>query len=120
MSFAAAVTTCLSKYATFGGRASRAEYWWFYLFYTVAYVVAIVVDSIAGTPFIFTIITIAALIVPAIAAGVRRLHDSDRSGWWYLVALIPLIGGIWLLVLLVQVGTLGPNRYGEGAPAAGA
>lgn len=118
MSFPQAIKTCLSKYATFSGRAGRGEYWWFFLFYVLAYVVAIVIDSAAGTPFIFTAVTILALILPTLAAAVRRLHDTDRSGWWYWVGLIPLVGGIWLLVLLAQEGTSGPNRYGPPAYAA--
>jgi uncharacterized membrane protein YhaH (DUF805 family) len=112
MSFSDAIKTCLSKYAVFSGRASRAEYWWFFLFYVAAYVVAIVIDSVLGTPFVITAIAVLALILPALSAGIRRLHDTDRSGWWYLIGIIPFVGGIWLLVLLVQEGTAGPNRYG--------
>jgi uncharacterized membrane protein YhaH (DUF805 family) len=118
MSFSQSITTCLSKYAVFSGRASRAEYWWFFLFYTLAYLVAIVIDSTLGTPFVFTALALLVLIVPAIAAGIRRLHDTGRSGWWYLVTLIPFVGGIWLLVLLAQPGTPGPNQY-DAAAAAG-
>lgn len=116
MSFPQAIRTCLSKYATFEGRAGRPEYWWFALFYLLAYVVAIVIDSALGTPFIFTAIAILALVIPALSVGVRRLHDTDHSGWWYFIGLVPLIGGIWLLVLQLQPGTDGPNRYGALGP----
>src|SRR5947209_19588591 len=114
MSFPQAIKSGLSKYATFAGRAGRAEYWWFALFYLLVYVVAIVIDSILATPIIFTAIAVLVLVLPGLAVGVRRLHDTDRSGWWYWISLVPLIGGIWLLVLLVQEGPSGPNRYGSG------
>ena len=112
MSFGDAIKTCFHKYATFDGRASRAEYWWFALFYTIVYVVALVIDLAAGTTFVFILIVSLGLLLPTVAAGVRRLHDVGKSGWWYLIALIPFIGGIWLLVLCVQAGTPGQNQYG--------
>jgi uncharacterized membrane protein YhaH (DUF805 family) len=102
MSPARAVATCLGKYATFRGRASRPEFWWFWLFVFLSNVAAVVVDSALGTPFVVTAIVVLALVVPGLAAAVRRLHDTGRSGWWYLVAFIPFIGGIWLVVMLAQ------------------
>jgi uncharacterized membrane protein YhaH (DUF805 family) len=108
----------LQKYADFSGRAPRAEYWWFYLFSTVAVIITMVIDSIIGSNFggtgygIVTALIGLALILPSIAVGVRRLHDTDRSGWWLLIAFVPLIGVIVLLVFLVTEGTLGDNRYG--------
>jgi len=112
MSFGDAIKTCFNKYATFDGRAGRAEYWWFALFYLIIYAVALVIDIVAGTKFVFILIVSLGMLLPTLAAGVRRLHDIDKSGWWYFISLIPFIGGIWLLVLFVQAGTPGQNSYG--------
>src|SRR5690242_16512153 len=101
MSFGEAVSTCLRKYVTFDGRATRPEYWWFFLFTVIVYIVAAILDAATHT-FVFVILVGLGLLLPAIAAAVRRLHDTGRSGWWYFVALIPFIGGIWLIVLLAQ------------------
>ncbi|MEO6113854.1 MAG: DUF805 domain-containing protein [Sphingomicrobium sp.] len=112
-------TLPLKKYAEFTGRASRSEYWWFYLLIIIVYVVAMIVDSVIGTdqalgPYgIVMAISMLALLIPSIAAGIRRLHDTDRSGWWLLIAFIPLIGVIVLLVFFVSGGTAGANRFGE-------
>jgi uncharacterized membrane protein YhaH (DUF805 family) len=112
-------TRPLKKYADFSGRAPRAEYWWFYLLVLVVYFVAMIIDSMMGSNFggsgygIMTAVAGLALLIPSIAAGARRLHDTDRSGWWLLIAFIPLIGAIVLLVFFVTQGTQGPNRYGE-------
>ena len=112
-------TLPLKKYADFSGRASRSEYWWFYLLIIIAYVVAMIVDSVIGTdqalgPYgIVMAMLMLALLIPSLAAGVRRLHDTERSGWWLLIVLIPLIGVIVLLVFFVSGGTAGANKYGE-------
>jgi len=102
MGFGAAVSACLRKYATFSGTAPRSEYWWFVLFYVAAYVIAAVLDVALNTLFLLQPLVILALLLPLLAAAVRRLHDTGRSGWWYLVGLVPFIGGIWLLVLLTR------------------
>ena len=106
----------LTKYANFSDRAPRAEYWWFYLLFMVVYLIATIVDSfigaVAGPYGILTIVISLGLLIPSLAAGVRRLHDTDRSGWWLLIVLIPLIGAIVLLVFLVSEGTKGENRFG--------
>ena len=108
----------LKKYAVFAGRARRKEYWYFALFYTLIYLVLIVIDIMTGT---FVVewgagalagIFMLGMIVPSISVMVRRLHDTDRSGWWWFLVLIPLLGGIWLLVLLVLDGTPSDNRFG--------
>jgi uncharacterized membrane protein YhaH (DUF805 family) len=120
MSFTAAIRSVLAQYAGFGGRARRAEYWWFALFVALVSIVTSILDSTLGTDFrsnvtssgVFGLIANLALLVPSLAVAVRRLHDTDRSGWWILIALIPLIGAIVLLVFLVQDGRPGPNRFG--------
>ncbi|MEJ3746848.1 DUF805 domain-containing protein [Actinomycetes bacterium KLBMP 9797] len=117
MSFTAAVRSVLSQYVQFGGRARRAEYWWFVLFSVLVGIVTSILDLALGTDFegsggLFNLIANLALLLPSLAVAVRRLHDTDRSGWWILIALIPLIGAIVLLVFFVQDGTPGPNRFG--------
>ena len=107
----------LHKYADFSGRAPRAEYWWFYLMVIIGYFVASILDSLVGTGGmmgsfgVLTMIVMLGLLLPSIAAGVRRLHDTDRSGWWLLIAIIPLIGLV-LIYFLVLEGTKGDNRFG--------
>ncbi|PJJ53275.1 DUF805 domain-containing protein [Hymenobacter chitinivorans] len=109
----------LRKYADFSGRARRKEYWMFVLFQVLAFIAAMVIDTIfatiTGSEFgagYITGLLWLALIVPGIAVSVRRMHDLDKSGWFLLVSFIPLVGGIWLLVLTCTEGTSGPNQYG--------
>ncbi len=111
MTFAESVSTCLNKYADFSGRASRSEFWWFAL----ASLLAMFIGS-AIAPALGALLWLG-LIIPYLAAGIRRLHDTNRSGWFWLLGLIPLIGGIIVLVFLATAGDTGPNNYGE-APAA--
>ncbi len=96
----------LKKYATFNGKATRKEYWMFVLFNMIFSIVAVLLDVVmgfgSGGP-VFTLYSLA-LLVPGLAAAVRRLHDIGKSGWMVLVSLIPLIGGIWLLILLATKG----------------
>jgi uncharacterized membrane protein YhaH (DUF805 family) len=110
LGFADAVRSVLSQYATFSGRARRAEYWWFVLAYVLAMVVAAVVDAAIGTP-VLEIILVLGAIVPTLAVSVRRLHDTDRSGWWLLLGLIPF-GSIVVLVFDCLDSQIGSNRYG--------
>jgi uncharacterized membrane protein YhaH (DUF805 family) len=111
------VLECLKKYAVFSGRAQRAEYWYFSLFYTLILIGLAIVDIATGLfslelgigvlSGIFALI----MTMPILAVSVRRLHDTGRSGWWLLIALIPL-AGIVLLIFTVQDGTPGENKYG--------
>ena len=100
------------NYANFNGRAGVKEYWMFVLFYFIFSIVASVIDSILGTGFVISGLYSLALIVPSLAAAVRRLHDIGKSGIWILVGFIPLIGWIWLIILLIKQGDPGPNMYG--------
>lgn len=104
-------TGVLKNYAGFGGRARRAEYWQFALVNTVAVILLDIVGAVIHFPFL-GILYVLATLVPSLAAGVRRLHDTDRSGWWLLIALVPLVGGIILLVFTCTAGQQGPNKYG--------
>jgi uncharacterized membrane protein YhaH (DUF805 family) len=116
----------LKKYAVFSGRASRKEYWYFLLFNIIISVALAVVDGItgsfsadAGMGLLGGVYTLAVLI-PGLAAAVRRLHDTDRSGWWLLFAFVPFIGGIVLLVFLVQDSQPGANQHGANPKEAAA
>ena len=108
----------LKKYAVFSGRSQRSEYWFFVLFYLIIYIVLAVLDALLGTIQSGTQVGLLsgvfslAMIVPSIAVAARRLHDTDRSGWWQLLVLIPLIGVIVLIVFLAQDTKPGENKYG--------
>ena len=108
----------LKNYATFSGRSNRSEFWYFTLFYLIFVIVAVVLDNVLGFAFdgspygpIYFIFILGTLL-PNLAVTVRRLHDLDKSGWWILIGAIPLIGGLWLLIMLVGKGTEGENKYG--------
>ena len=103
----------LKKYAEFNGRARRQEYWMFLLFNIIFGFAAGIVDSILGTYLAVYSIYSLAMIIPGIAVSVRRLHDIGKSGWMLLIVLIPLIGAIWLLVLMATDSTPGENEYGK-------
>ncbi len=107
MTFVDAVKTCLSKYIDFSGRATRSEYWWFYLAYFLAYIALIglaVATEISAFAILAMLISFG-LLVPTIAAGVRRMHDVDKKGWWILVPFVNLY-------FAVIPGTPSDNRFG--------
>jgi len=108
----------LQKYADFSGRARRKEFWMFFLFYFIFAVVLTIIDNLIGWGFadgtigiLYTLFSLGVLL-PYLAVAVRRLHDIGKSGWWYFIGLIPIIGGIWLIVLLATAGEPGENQYG--------
>lgn len=107
----------LSKYATFSGRARRQEYWLFVLVHViVGFIVGIIqsfVPDLAGPLLVLWIVYALATLIPNIALTFRRLHDTGRSAWWILIALVPFVGAIVLLVFYCLPGTVGPNKYGE-------
>jgi uncharacterized membrane protein YhaH (DUF805 family) len=109
----------LKEYTNFNGRARRKEYWMFTLFNVLFGLAAMTLDNLLGTSnpnlgygIIYGIYALAVLI-PGIAVAVRRLHDVGKSGWMLLIGLIPLIGAIWLLILMVKDSDSGENQYGE-------
>ncbi len=110
----------LRKYAVFSGRARRKEFWMYVLFYIIIVVVLSVVESMIGIPFILSGLYTLALIIPSIAVTVRRLHDTGRSGWWWFIGFVPVIGGIVLLVFMVLDSQPGDNEYGANPKAAAA
>lgn len=113
MSFMEAVKACYSKFATFSGRASRSEYWWFFLFYVIVYIGLTTIAAALGseifglTAFAFVI----ASLIPSLAVGARRLHDIDKSGWWLLLSIIPIVCLV-LIYFFALKGTDGDNQYG--------
>ena len=108
----------LKKYAVFSGRSRRAEFWYFVLFNLIVAIVLSLIDRLIGTFSgasnigILSGIYSLAVLIPTLALWVRRLHDIDRTGWWVLINLIPLIGTIVLLVFALTPGTPGSNQYG--------
>jgi len=108
----------LKKYATFSGRARRSEYWYFVLFNFIFMLVAMGLDNLLGTtvsvlPYGYFYFALAlAVLIPGLAVFVRRMHDIGKSGWWYFIAFIPLVGAIWLLILCCTEGVSGDNEYG--------
>jgi uncharacterized membrane protein YhaH (DUF805 family) len=108
----------LKKYAVFTGRAHRTEYWMFFLFNIIIGIVLGIIEGIFGGPGILGALYGLAVLVPGIAVGVRRLHDTNRTGWWLLIGLIPIIGIIVLIVFFVQDSQPGENQYGPNPKAA--
>ena len=116
--FGEAITEAFRNMFNYQGRASRSAYWWFSLFNVLAWVgVVIIAIGLAaakigavGIVLYFAAVVVSALV--GISLGVRRLHDQDKSGFWYFIVLVPFVGSIWLLVLTLLEGTPGPNRFG--------
>lgn len=122
MGFTESVRTVLiHKCATFSGRACRSEYWWWILFVVINEIIIDVVEIIYKTsPSILSMVvlllaTAVALVsvIPGLAVTVRRLHDLDRSGWWCLIGLLPIVGWYPLIILYCTKGTAGSNRFGD-------
>jgi uncharacterized membrane protein YhaH (DUF805 family) len=117
-----AVRSCLTQYANFQGRASRSEYWFWTFFVallvTAGFVAMGIADVIVGgnsAGIIFGILAVIAglgLFLPSLAVAIRRLHDTNSSGWWYLLVLLPYVGGLIMFVWYCIKGTDGENRFG--------
>ncbi len=122
MNFVDAVKSAFARFADFATRSSRSEFWWFMLFYfLVVLVVSIIGFTIESSVFgqgmemtsgIIDLLIFLVFIVPTISVTARRLHDTGRSGWWQLMALIPLLGALILLFWVVKRGEDGDNRFG--------
>jgi len=120
------MTMPLRRYADFSGRSRRKEFWMFYLGVIIAAVIIAIVENILGIagsvgdvtgP--LTLLFALGIFIPSLAVQVRRWHDQDKSGWFVLVGLIPLIGGLINLVFMMLEGTKGPNRFGPDPKASG-
>ncbi|WP_329039184.1 DUF805 domain-containing protein [Streptomyces sp. NBC_00178] len=101
----------LKNYAGFSGRARRKEYWMFALFHIIVALVLVGLGAVIDSQIPY-LIYIVALIIPTLAVTVRRLHDTGRSGWWFLISFVPLVGGIVLLVFTCLEGVRDVNEYG--------
>lgn len=115
MEFPQAVRTCLKeKYVKFSGRASRSEFWYFYLFSVILGLIANAGTYLSESIGLFLSMVVSiGICLPVIGSTVRRLHDIDKSGWYMLIGLIPILGWIYMIVILCKTGTPGPNRFGE-------
>lgn len=103
---------CLKNYANFNGRARPKEFWFYYLGLVLCNFISMIIDAVLGTEFLFYAITTLALTIPFLAVSARRLHDTNRSGWWYLISLT-IIGIIPLIIWWAQSGDSHNNQYGE-------
>lgn len=104
-----------TKYAAFEGRARRKEYWYFVLFFAIVMAVAMVLDGVLfgnADEGPIQLVVVLGLLAPSLAVAFRRFHDIDRSAWWVLIGLIPIIGAIVVIYWAAQPGTKGPNRFG--------
>jgi uncharacterized membrane protein YhaH (DUF805 family) len=108
MSFAEAISSCFRQYVGFSGRAPRSEFWYFQLFAVLLGIGAAILDPTGAIGGLVSL----ALLLPSLAVSVRRLHDTNRSGWWLLIALIPLVGIIILIVWWASRGEPHANRFG--------
>jgi uncharacterized membrane protein YhaH (DUF805 family) len=118
MSFTESISTVYRKYAVFNGRASRAEFWWFQLFFIVTYFALLTVlvtvsgsEVIAGTLAVITFAFVVGSLIPSLAVTVRRLHDANFSGFLWFVALIPIFGALILIVLTLLPSVNIDNKY---------
>ncbi|MDX6263155.1 MAG: hypothetical protein QOH84_4843 [Kribbellaceae bacterium] len=118
-------TDVIKKYVVFSGRARRKEFWMFTLISVIISIVLSIIDRILGTSYGYNnsngvLQSIYGLLVllPSIAVSIRRLHDTGRSGWWYLINLVPCVGWIVFLVFAIQEGNAGDNEYGPDPKAA--
>ncbi|MGU7769469.1 DUF805 domain-containing protein [Burkholderia sp. MR1-5-21] len=125
MNFPEAIRSVFNQYAKFDGRARRAEYWYFALLTFIVslgcQVIAVVAREASTVALLLSIVALLvslALILPSLAVTVRRLHDIGRSGWFLLIAFIPIVGGIILFIWMCSRGNQGPNRFGADPIAA--
>jgi uncharacterized membrane protein YhaH (DUF805 family) len=111
----------LRRYAEFSGRSRRSEFWIFALVNFLVSLALGLIEAVVGLPPSLSVIYALFVLIPWIAVTVRRLHDTDRSGWWILVWFVPVIGFFVMLLFMILEGTKGPNRFGpdpKAAPAA--
>jgi uncharacterized membrane protein YhaH (DUF805 family) len=125
MNFTEAVTTAFQNYFNFQTRSRRSEYWYFSLFLVLVSIATsladmLLFDTAASESGPLYVISTFAMFIPGLAVSVRRLHDIERSGWYVLLCLIPIVGLIILIYWMCQPGTSGQNRFGEDPVEAGA
>jgi uncharacterized membrane protein YhaH (DUF805 family) len=108
-----AIRSAFTRWCTFSGRAGGTEYWWFVLFGTIVFGLASLLDhAVFGRDALLGAICALVFLMPYFAVAVRRLHDTNRSGWWLLLLVVPLVGNIVTLIWFCTPSTPGPNRFG--------
>ena len=112
--FQGAIRNQISNVLNFQGRASRSAYWWYALALLIVDVVLQIISGVAGSSALTLLVSLILIVVglSGLSVGVRRLHDTNKSGWWILIGLIPIVGAIVLIVFMCTPGTPGPNRFG--------
>jgi uncharacterized membrane protein YhaH (DUF805 family) len=118
VTFVEAIKSGFDHYVNFRGRASRPAYWWWFLFAILVAIAASLIDLAAGSFGVVTAVADLALLLPGLSVAIRRLHDTDHSGWWILIGLIPLVGFIVLLIFYLREGDAADNQYGPAPVAA--
>ena len=112
MTFGESVSTCFKKYFVIQGRASKSEFWWFQLLWSASFFIMFIFEgSEPVTYFFYGIIVI--IFIPLFTVGVRRLHDTGKSGFYYFWSLVPFIGSLIVLAFMLGDGTKGRNQYGD-------
>ena len=112
MTFAESVSTCFKKYFVIKGRASKSEFWWFQLLWSASFFIMFIFEGTEQvTYFFYGIIVI--IFIPLFTVGVRRLHDTGKSGFYYFWSLVPFIGSLIVLAFMLGDGTKGRNQYGD-------
>ena len=116
MTFAEAVRSGFDHYVRFDGRASRPAFWWWFLFGILVGIGASIIDAIIGSFGVVSGLAALALLLPNLSVAIRRLHDTDHSGWWVMIGLIPIIRFIVLLIFYLRQSDTGENQYGPPPP----
>jgi uncharacterized membrane protein YhaH (DUF805 family) len=106
-----AISSGFRHYVNFKGRALRSQYWWWTLFVSIVVLVVNLIQNATSIDFLTSIVALA-LFLPGLSVAIRRLHDTNRRGWWILIGLIPIVGWIILFIWFVSKGTEGDNNYG--------
>ena len=112
MTFSESISTCFKKYFVIQGRASKSEFWWFQLLWSASFFIMFIFEELDPvTYFFYGIIVI--IFIPLFTVGVRRLHDTGKSGFYYFWSLVPFIGSLIVLAFMLGDGTKGRNQYGD-------
>ena len=121
MTFIKSIKTCFKKYLTIKGRAPRSEYWWFQAAFVPLSIFVVIVSEDENIEklsdlilsfYLLCFVVVLASIIPLITVTVRRFHDTNKSGWYFLLGLIPLVGSLIVTVMMIPEGTKGKNKYG--------
>ncbi len=112
MTFSESISTCFKKYFVIQGRASKSEFWWFQLLWSASFFIMFIFEGSEQVQYFFIGI-IVIIFIPLLTVGVRRLHDTGKSGFYYFWSLVPFIGSLIVLAFMLGDGTKGRNQYGD-------